>query len=209
MEQPFLRLLFRPELNEPILVCGLPGVGNVGSVAASLLIESSDAKLFAELYSSSFHDYVLIDDEGVCHLPKYQFHVATVKRKDLIILTGDGHPSLEDVPAYYEISGNVLDLAVDYGCRLIVTMDSIPGPNMSNEVYVAGTSQETIAKLIEAGATIYRGSRIIGVPGLLLGLAKERRLKGIGLFGSTRGLTEDRESASTVNSFLMKNLDIL
>ncbi len=207
MEEPYIRLLSRPESKNPVLICGLPGIGNVGKIAASLLIEFSQAKLFAELYSPSFPDYVFINDEGVCHPPRYEFYASTVGKRDLIILTGDAQLSMEDIPAYYEVCGKVLDLIIDHGCRFIITIDGTLGPQVERETYVAGTSQKIAADFMEKGAIIYEGGRIIGVSGLLLGLAKERGLEGVCLLGSTHGFSVDRETAFHVYKFLMKSLE--
>ena len=43
-----------PELDKPILIEGLPGVGNVGKIAADFLAEKLNAKRFATVYSDSF-----------------------------------------------------------------------------------------------------------------------------------------------------------
>jgi len=201
------RILFRPELENPLLVCGLPGIGNVGKIAASLLIEFSRAKLFAELYSHSFPDYVLINEKGLCRPPRCEFYVSTVGKRNLIILTGDAQPSMEDIPAHYELCGKILDFTADYGCRFIITIGGAPGPQVEREIYVAATSQKIAAEFMEKGAIIYGGGRIIGASGLLLGLAKKRGLEGICLLGTTPGLASDRESARYVYKFLMKSLE--
>jgi len=202
------RMLFRPELENPLLVCGLPGLGNVGKIAASLLIEFSQAKLFAELYSPSFPDYVLINDKGVCRPPRCEFYASKVEKRDLMILTGDAQPSMEDIPGHYEVCGKILDFVTDYGCRFIITLGGAPGPQVEREIYVAATSQKIAADFMEKGAIIYGGGRIVGASGLLLGLAKERGLEGVCLLGSTPGLTTDRESAHYVYKFLMKSLEV-
>ena len=55
-------------LNDAILLEGLPGVGNVGKLAAMHLIEELNAKKCIEIYSSHFPPQVLIDDEGIVNL---------------------------------------------------------------------------------------------------------------------------------------------
>lgn len=44
----------KPELKNPILIEGLPGVGNVGKLAAEHLIDEIGAKKFADIYSTDF-----------------------------------------------------------------------------------------------------------------------------------------------------------
>ena len=46
--------LKKPKLKNPIFIEGLPGVGNVGRIAAGYLVEELKAKKFAELWSSHF-----------------------------------------------------------------------------------------------------------------------------------------------------------
>jgi len=53
------------QLNDAILLEGLPGVGNVGKLAATHLIEELKAKKCMEIYSSHFPPQVLIDDDGI------------------------------------------------------------------------------------------------------------------------------------------------
>jgi uncharacterized protein (TIGR00162 family) len=208
MNEPYIRLLYQPDLENPTLICGLPGLGNVGKIAAHLLTESTKAKLFTELYSPSFPDYVLIDDEGICRPPRYEFYASETQDRDLIILTGDVQPPMEDILAHYEVCGKVLDFVADYGCRFIVTLGGAMESKPEKEIYVAATSQKIAQDFTEKGAAIYKGDRIIGASGILLGLAKERRIDGVCLLGSTRGLTVDKDSAFHLYKFLVRILEI-
>ena len=207
MNEPYIRVLYQPDLENTILICGLPGLGNVGKIAAHLLIESTKAELFTELYSPSFPDYVLIDDKGICRPPRYEFYASETQDRDLIILTGDVQPPMEDILAHYEVCGKVLDFVADYGCNFIVTLGGAMESKLKKEIYLAATSPKIAQDFIEKGATIYKGDRIIGASGILLGLAKERGIDGVCLLGSTRGLTADRDSALYVHKFLMKILE--
>ncbi|MFQ5759301.1 MAG: PAC2 family protein, partial [Candidatus Bathyarchaeia archaeon] len=206
MDKPYFRHLFHPELESPVFVEGLPGFGNVGKIASRLVIEFTHAKPFAELYSPSFPDYVIVNKEGICRSPRYEFYASSTEKNNFIILTGDTQPSLDDLVAHYEICGELLDFIEKYGCRLVVTIGGVPTPQPKGEVYVAATSQKLAADIVEKGAVIYGVGRIIGATGLLLGLAKNRGLKGVCLLGATTGLKADREAAFSVFKFLMKTL---
>ena len=48
MEDIIIRYTKKPKLNDAMLIEGLPGVGNVGKLAAEHLIEQLNAKKFAE-----------------------------------------------------------------------------------------------------------------------------------------------------------------
>ena len=64
MEDVVIRYLERPQLDHPVLIEGLPGVGNVGKLAAEHLIEELKLRKFAELFSKYLPPQVMVGDEG-------------------------------------------------------------------------------------------------------------------------------------------------
>jgi len=203
MDKPYFRQIFEPQLKEPILVEGLTGLGNVGMIAARHLIESTDAKVFAELYAPYFQDYVIVNKDGTCRPPRYQFYAAKTEKNHYIILTGDTQPSLEDTLAHYDICDEILDFAEKHESKFIVTMGGIATSNPANEVYIAATSQKLAQKHLNKETVVYSEGKIIGATGLLLGLAKRRGWKGICLLGATTGFGAERGVALSVFKILM------
>ncbi|MBT0160089.1 proteasome assembly chaperone family protein [Candidatus Bathyarchaeota archaeon A05DMB-2] len=206
MDKPYLRELFKPALENPVFVQGLPGFGNVGRIAAHLLIKFCEAKPFAELYSPSFPDYVSVSTKGICYLPKYEFYAAPMENNNLVIMTGETQPSFDDVLAHYEVCGDIVDFVEKLGCHFIITMGGVPITEDKNQVYVAATSPRLATEFMEKGAVIYSKGRIVGGTGLTLALAKERELDGVCLLGSTTGFKADRGAGFMVFKFLMKAL---
>jgi proteasome assembly chaperone (PAC2) family protein len=206
MDKPYLREMFNPALENPVFVQGLPGFGNVGRIAAHLLIKFSEAKPFAELYSPSFPDYVSISTKGIAHLPKYEFYSAPIEKNNLVIMTGETQPSFDDVLAHYQVCSEIVDFAEKLGCHFIVTMGGVPITEDKTQVYVAATSPRLATEFMEKGAAIYSKGRIVGGTGLTLALAKERNLEGVCLLGSTTGFKADRGAGFMVFKFLMKAL---
>jgi uncharacterized protein (TIGR00162 family) len=206
MDKPYLREMFNPALENPIFVQGLPGFGNVGRIAAHLLIKFCEAKPFAELYSPSFPDYVSISSKGIAHLPKYEFYAAPMEKNNLVIMTGETQPSFDDVLAHYQVCSEIVDFAEKLGCHFIVTMGGVPITEDKTQVYVAATSPRLATEFMEKGAVIYGKGRIVGGTGLTLALAKERNLDGICLLGTTTGFKADRGAGFLVFKFLMKIL---
>jgi proteasome assembly chaperone (PAC2) family protein len=47
LKESIINQLFTPKLENPILMEGLPGFGNVGRLAATQIIKYTEAKLFA------------------------------------------------------------------------------------------------------------------------------------------------------------------
>jgi proteasome assembly chaperone (PAC2) family protein len=206
MEKPYLREMFKPDLENPIFVQGLPGFGNVGRIAAHLLVKFCEAKPFAEMYSPSFPDYVSISSKGITHLPKYEFYAAPMEKNNLVIMTGETQPSFDDVLAHYQVCGEIVNFAERLGCHFIVTMGGVPITEDKNQVYVAATSSKLANEFMEKGSVIYSKGRIVGGTGLTLALAKKRKLDGVCLLGTTTGFKADRGAGFMVFKFLMKAL---
>jgi len=206
MDKPYFRQISNPVLENPIFVQGLPGFGNVGKIAAYLLIKFCSAKPFAELYSPSFPDYLSVDSKGICRLPRYDFYAAPMEKNDFVIMTGDTQPSFDDVVAHYDLCSEILDFIGKYNCDFIITIGGVPMSEDKAQVYVAATSPRLAAEFMEKGAVIYSKGRIVGATGLMLGLAKERGLEGLCLLGTTSGLRADRGAGFSVFKFLMKAL---
>lgn len=206
MDKAFLRRLSEPKLENPVFIQGLPGFGNVGRIAAHLAIKFCDAKLFAELYSPSFPDYISISSKGIAHLPRYEFYYAPMEKNNLVIMTGEIQPSFDDVVAHYEVCEDVIDFVESLGCRFIITMGGIPMTEEKAQVYIAATSPRLATEFMEKGAVIYTKGRIVGGTGLTLAMAKERKLEGVSLLGTTTGFRADREAGFLVFKFLMKAL---
>jgi uncharacterized protein (TIGR00162 family) len=206
MDKPYFRELFNPALENPVFVQGLPGFGNVGRIAAHLLIKFCEAKLFAELYSPSFPDYVSISSKGIAHLPKYEFYSAPMEKNNLVIMTGETQPSFDDVLAHYHVCDEIVDFVEKLGCHFIVTMGGVPLTEDKTQVYVAATSPRLATEFQEKGAAIYSKGRIVGGTGLTLALAKQRGTEGVCLLGTTTGFKADRGAGFRVFKFLMKTL---
>ncbi|MEM2118582.1 MAG: PAC2 family protein [Candidatus Bathyarchaeia archaeon] len=206
MDKTFIQQLSKPLLENPIFVQGLPGFGNVGKIAAHLLMKFCGAKLFLRLYSPSFPDYVSVTPKGICQLPHYEFYAATVEKNDFIIMTGDTQPSFDDVVAHFSLCGDILDIVKEQKCSMIITMGGVPITQEKAQVYVAATSPRLALEFMDKGAVIYSKGRIVGATGLMLGLAKENGIDGVCLLGSTSGFTADRGAGFSVFKFLMKAL---
>jgi uncharacterized protein (TIGR00162 family) len=206
VDRLYFRHLSSPVLENPVFVQGLPGLGNVGKIAAYLLVKFSGAEKFAEMYSPYFPDYVTVDSKGICQLPRYEFYSAAMEKNDFVIMTGDTHPSYDDVLAHYEVCTEILDFIEKMGCSLIVTLGGIATTQDNAKIMVAATSPNLAKEFAQEDAMVHNKGKIVGATGLMLGLAKKRGLKGLSLLGKTTGLQADRGAGYSVFKFLTKVL---
>ncbi len=202
-----------PELNEPIMIEGLPGVGNVGKLAAEHLVEQLKATKFAEIHSKYFPPQVLLDDDGVIRLVSNDLYYVRGEgeRPDLIILVGDYQGLTPE--GQYELSDYMLKVAMDHKVRRIYTLGGYGIGRMVEEPRVLGaaTSMTLVEEMKEKGVVFSKGepgSGIVGASGLLLGLGKVHGMEAVCLMGETSGYFVDPKGAEAVLRILSALLNV-
>ncbi|RLI07045.1 proteasome assembly chaperone family protein [Candidatus Bathyarchaeota archaeon] len=198
-----VRLLREPELRDPVLIEGLPGVGLVANLAAAQLIQRWEAEKFAELYSSTFQS-LTVTTRGGFSPPLNELYAHRGSGRDAIILFGNTQASTPR--GQYELSGRVLDLAQGLGCRLVVTLGGMKVARVQGaepRIFCAATDGTTLSGLDGLGFERITG-RITGAAGLLLGLAGIRGMRGFCLLAETEGKKADPVAASAVLDALVR-----
>lgn len=206
MDKPIYQEVQKPNLENPILVQGLSGFGNVGKIACHLLIKYAGAKLFANLYSPTFPDYVTVNTDGTCQPPHIELYQSHTEKDNFIILTGDAQPSFDDVPAHYALATQIITLAQQLKTNFIITLGGIPQTEEKTAIYVAATNSRLAQEFAEKGATLYTKGRITGATGLTLALAKQNHIDGVTILAATTGFEADRGAGFNVFKYLMKTL---
>jgi uncharacterized protein (TIGR00162 family) len=199
----------KPDLRSPILIEGLPGVGNVGKLAAEHMIDELDAKKFATIISKFFPPQVIVSEEGVVKLVTNELYYLKreTKENDLIILIGDYQGLSPE--GQYELTYEILDMAEKFGVKKIFTLGGYGLGKMVEEPKVLGaaTSIELVKEMKEFGVVFQEGepgSGIVGASGLLLGLGVLRGIEAVCLMGETSGYFVDPKSARRVLKVLCK-----
>ena len=203
-----------PKLTDPLLIEGLPGIGNVGKLAVEHLIDTIKAKKFAEIYSKDFPPQVFINPDGTIELVKNEFYYWKAEQKnqrDLILLTGD-YQGLSS-RGQYELVESILDVCEELGVKELFTLGGYGlGHDISKpKVLCATTHKELVKEMKKHGAVFKKnepGGGIVGASGLLLGLGKLRKLKGTCFMGETPGYLVDPKSAKAVLKILMSITNI-
>ncbi|MBR9680027.1 MAG: proteasome assembly chaperone family protein [Candidatus Altiarchaeota archaeon] len=208
-----LNIIERPILYNPILIEGLPGIGNVGKMAVEYLIEKLNAKKFAEMYSDHFPYHVFINDDSTIQLPKNEFYYVKSKKHDLVLLTGDFQSMVPQ--GHYEISESILDFVKKLEVKRMITIGGfgVEGIPSKPKVIGAATDTDIISEFKTLGVLFEPGDRvgmIVGASGLLLGLGKRRGMSGVCLMGETfaRPMFTDARASKAVLSILKSYLGI-
>jgi len=212
MKETVIKELAKVDLNNPILIGGFPGLGLVGKIATRHLVKQLKAERFAYLYSPHFPYFVYVNKKGSVRLLRGTFYFWKDRngKKDFIFFTGDSQA--QTIEGQYEISDNILSFAKRHNVKLIVT---IGGYRMEAKdkpkVIASATSSELLNKALQAKAILSpMESPIVGTAGLILGLARFKKIDALCLLGETRGYLPDPKAAKSVLETLkaMFNLDV-
>jgi uncharacterized protein (TIGR00162 family) len=209
MKETIIKELKKVDLNNPILIEGLPGLGLVGKIAIRYLVKGLKAEKLAYIYSPHFPYFVLVSKKGNVRLLRgtFYFYKNKNRKNDFIFFTGDSQA--QTIEGQYEISNSILSFASKRDVKTIIT---IGGYRMEAKekpkVVAAATSQELLNRALKAGAEISpTGSPIVGTAGLILGLSHFKKIDALCLLGETRGYLPDPKSAKSVLEVLQSLLD--
>src|SRR3989338_5702424 len=182
----------KPKLNSPILIEGLPGIGNVGKVAIDFLIDELKATKLYEITSYTFPHSVFVSEDNLVELPMIEvfYKRYNSKRHDLILLSGDVQP-IDEVSSY-EFSDKVLDMVEEFKGKEVITLGGIGLAEIPKKpkVYCTGNNKKIVQKYKNGMVNdqLYGVvGPIVGVSGLLIGLAKRRNIDAISLLSETYG----------------------
>jgi uncharacterized protein (TIGR00162 family) len=200
-----------PELDDPVLIEGLPGVGHVGKLAAEHLLEEFDGELVRRVYTTEFPPQVDVDGDGVAELTCAEFHAVETDGADLLVLTGD-HQAGSNA-GHYTLTTTFLDVAEEFGATRAYALGGVPTGELVEEYTVLGavSDGDLTADLEDAGVE-FRADEpaggIVGVSGLVLGLGGRRGVEAACLMGETSGYLVDPKSARAVLEVFEAVLDL-
>ena len=198
-----VKLYKEPELKNSVMLCGWPGIGNIGIIAIDTLRAALKAEQFGRIEPwDFFNPRKVIIEKGLLkdlEFPTNKFYFRRATNQDLIFFVGQQQPT-EGRTRYaegqkaYRMANLVLDVAEKFGCRRVYTSGAavtqihhavrpqvwaVPNsPDLIDEV--KGYENTVLMSGIEG-----RGSQgvITGLNGLLLGVAKKRGLEAVCLMG--------------------------
>jgi uncharacterized protein len=212
MNKTYIKLIKDVDLDEPIFIEALPGIGHVGKLVAEHIIHELNAEKFAELYSPSFPPQVFVNEDGTIEPMKNEFYFLKSEgeeNKDYILLVGNTQGLSPE--GQYEVCGVILDFVENHGVKKMFTLGGLgTGHHVDDpKVFGAATSIELVDLLKKHEVKLRSADGgIIGASGLLLGLGISRDMDGACLMGETPGYFIDAEASKAVLKVLTEILKI-
>lgn len=200
------------ELNNPIVLEGLPGIGFVGKFVVDQIIKHKNATKFAELKSDYFPPQVTMKSNGLIEHMKNEFYYIKdlgEDKQDVILLTGNTQGS--DFEGQISITKVLIEYFEDLNASKIITLGGLGVGDLvdKSRVFVAANNLEMIDQALQIENTQIRkdeGGAIIGASGLLLYYAEEKDIPALCLMGETPGFFVDAMAAKAVMQVLTQLL---
>lgn len=186
-----IKITKKTKITKPILVGGLPGIGNIGKIAVDFIIDELDAQKIAEARGTGMPHSVFVNEDNLVELPAIDIYHKKIKGKDVLLLAGDVQPINEE--HCYEFCDVLLDQLGKWNTEQIVTIGGIALKDEPKKpkVYITGTDKKNVdafSKGIKVNKKIYGiVGPVIGVTGLLIGLARRKKMNAVCLLCETFG----------------------
>ncbi|WP_292369554.1 proteasome assembly chaperone family protein [Methanoregula sp. UBA64] len=194
-------------LNDPVLIEGLPGIGQVGKLVAEYMIHMLGAQKIGDIHAIYLPPQVILDENGIARLPRNEIYLYRAEPHDIVFLVGDFQSTSNE--GHYLMADAYLDVATELGVKRIYTLGGFGVGHLVNAPRVLGAANRAELKpeIEAAGVTFERdepGGGIIGAAGLILGMSGMRGIDGVCLMGETSGYIVDPMSAAGVLAVLSK-----
>jgi uncharacterized protein (TIGR00162 family) len=199
METTKIKLEKQPDVENPVFIEGLAGIGHIGKTSVAYLADHLDAEKIGELHSHHFPPYTIVNDDKSAQLLKnniYQFKGDT----DIILIEGNAQASTPE--GHFEVAEKIMNFVDDVDPETIITIGGYGTGDVVEDPDVFGvvTNPDLVDDYEGDGIEFdHEVDQIVGASGLLLGLGRERDYDGICLLGETPGfLLSDPKSTEAV-----------
>ena len=158
--------LKKVKVNNPVLIEGMPGIGNVGKIAADLIVEQLKAVNIITLFSHCLPNSVFVNEDNLVELPRIEIYHKKKGSRDFLFLVGDVQPMKEEDS--YSFAEAVLGLAKNFRVKEIITLGGIGLQEQPKKpkVFCTGNDKKIVQEFIKLGAI----SKLYGVVGPIMGI---------------------------------------
>ncbi len=179
------------------LIEGFPGIGLIGTIAASFLAEKLNMELVGYIYSEKFPPMASIHD-GV---PYYPVRLYADKKNKIIVVFSD---FVIPADVVYEMSNELINLFKKEKMKEIISLAGMTSTFVTEEraVYAIVSKEELKKKLEKLGIRFIQQGVTTGVSGVLLMKCAMEGLPAFSLLAESSMAYPDPGSAA----FLLKKL---
>lgn len=171
-------------LKDVVLISSLPDMGKVGGLVTQHLTKKLETKKAAQIILAD-KPWINLKD-GVIELPHDEYTLSVDEKNSIVIFTGENQP--QEPGTVFEIADKVLDIVSQMGnIRMVISAGGyLPSEgSKAAKVYGVATDSQSInfLKSLDVKLLSSEVKSITWFNGLILGIAKSRKINAVGLFG--------------------------
>jgi len=187
----------------PTLVEGFPGLGLVGTIAATYLVDKLKMKQVGYIVSEKFPPIAAIHNNTPLHPARVY---ASTEHNLLVVLSEFIIP----LNAVYDLSETLIDWAMKKKVSRIISLGGIVIQGEQDEVFGIASKEDLVQELGKQGVKMIKEGATTGVNGLLLADCATRGFPAISLLAEAKQNHMDPMGAAMVIEALKKivRLDI-
>ena len=198
-----VRLFTEPDLRQPDMLVGWPGIGNIGVITVDAVRQETAAVQLGDIEPWDFFYPGKVVIRGSVlermEFPGNKFYFAQLEDRDLLLFIGEEQPSGQgrvyaEGSKAYEMANLVLDVAEKFGCRRIYTSGAavaLTHHELKPRVWAVATDRNVLNEVRRSISSVLRSDmeargeygNITGLNGLLAGVARKRGFEGVCLMG--------------------------
>ncbi|MBN2483203.1 MAG: proteasome assembly chaperone family protein [Candidatus Omnitrophica bacterium] len=210
-----------PKLKNPVFIIAWPGMGEVAYKSALFLKEALQFKMFAKLEAHEFFKpAAVVVDKGIIDLPTmpagfFYYYKSPSKSRDILLFLGDAQPPLDKGE---QLARSIIAYVKKYKVKLMLSFAAKPEPTdhkSPSHVWVTSTHKDMLEQFKKFPTKVLSEGQISGLNGIILGVAKQNKIKGVCLLGEIPFYTVQIENPkanikilSVVDKFLNLKLDL-
>jgi hypothetical protein len=199
-----VEILIKKKVDSFRVFASLPDMGRVGGLVSSFLTSNLHTEHVANIISNP-KPWVNVKD-GVIESARDIYKIYFSEKEKLLILTGDVQP--DDQRELLELCNTFLDFCLSIGdVKRLYTAGGSLNEMATGEPRVVGVATKPQLKaLLESSNVDTLGSEFTTITwfnGLILGMASDRNIEGIGFYGeiSDKSLPQPLAAKSIVKAF--------
>ena len=204
-----IKIMARPKLNKPNLVAAWPGISSVALIVATYLLDKLPFKDLAEIRPVYFFEPIgVLAANNIVEAPsfpqsRFYYYKNPGAENDLILFISDAQPSSKA----YDMANAILDLGTRFHMNRVYTCAAALTRVHHTEfppVRAVATDPAMLDELKTLGLNRPGNLQISGLNGLLLGVAKERKIDGMCLMGDVPSYSHRIQNPMAALAILQK-----
>ena len=197
-----INLVKKPKMKKSLLIEGFPGIGLVGTISASYLIEKLKMELLGYITGDSFPPLAAVHN----HRPLYPARMYWSSKHNLIVFVSE---FVIPMGAVNELADKIYDFARKNRVQKIVSLGGITIKGEQDTVYAIASLPQLDEKLQKIkGVQLIKEGATTGVTGVLLARGAIENFPVVSLLAESQEGYMDPKAASMVLGVLSEMLRI-